>query len=68
MTFSHEDAMNDAIKNCTVYEQASEEEISDSRTFSYISENGEEAEGDDDDEMSEPEIAASIDKSQKNQK
>jgi hypothetical protein len=51
--------MNDAVKNSTVYEKNSDEEAaSDTRTFSYISE--EQENEDDDDELSEPEIAASI--------
>lgn len=52
--------MNDAIKNCTVYEKASDDEVSDTRTFSYQSEELENE--DDDDEMSEPDIAMSVEK------
>lgn len=52
--------MKDAMKSSTVYERASEDDFSETRTFSYESDDRENE--DDDDEMSEPEIAASIEK------
>ena len=61
-TFSQEDAMQDAMKSSTVYERNSEDDVSETRTFSYESVDRDNE--DDDDEMSEPEIAASIEKTQ----
>ena len=43
------------VKGSAIYELASDEALSDTRTFSYQSEN--QGLGDDEDELSEPEIA-----------
>lgn len=53
--------MHDAIKSCTIYDKASEDSVSEARTCSYLSEDV--INEDDDDDLSEPEIAVTIEKS-----
>ena len=56
--------MKDIVRDQTVYDRISHPE-SDTRTFSYQSESmGDDSEVDDDDELSEPEIAASMENAQ----